>query len=110
MIEVTVLQYLRDVLQIPTFCEMQTDEIDSFLIVEKTGGYVENYINHATIVVQSYAKSLYDAIVLNDQVKEAMADIIYDTNIQSCKINSDYNFTDQEKKKYRYQAVFELVY
>ena len=30
--------------------------------------------------------------------------------IAACRLNSDYNFTDTAKKKYRYQAVFDLVY
>ena len=28
--------------------------------------------------------------------------------IASVKLNSDYNFTDEETKQYRYQAVFDI--
>ena len=30
--------------------------------------------------------------------------------VASCRLNSDYNFTDTTKKQYRYQAVFDIVY
>ena len=32
------------------------------------------------------------------------------TNISSVKLNTDYDFTDEETKEYRYQAVYDLVY
>ena len=33
-----------------------------------------------------------------------------ETNVFRCELNGDYNFTDTETKRYRYQAVFDLTY
>ena len=30
--------------------------------------------------------------------------------ITSCELNTDYDFTNTNKKKYRYQAVYDLVF
>lgn len=110
MIEIIVIRYLEKKLDVDVFFEEPLNKEDEYVTIEKTGGYIENYINHATIVVQSYAKSLYQAALLNEKVKKAMFDIVEIDDISSVKLNSDYNFTDQSKKKYRYQSVFEFIY
>jgi len=43
-------------------------------------------------------------------VKQAMCDIADESEVCKCSLNSDYNFTDTATKKYRYQAVFDLVH
>lgn len=39
-----------------------------------------------------------------------MEDLAKDIKIGSVRLNSDYNFTDIEMKRYRYQAVFDIYY
>ncbi len=110
MIEKTVLDYLKSALDVPVHMEKPKVEEMKYIFIEKTGSSSENHINSATIAVQSYANSLYEAAQLNEQVKNAMSDIIYHEDISKSALNSDYNFTDTTKKKYRYQAVFDLFY
>lgn len=110
MIEKTVLDYLNETLAVPVYMEMPQEPLERFVLLEKTGSSVENYICYATIAIQSYAESLYEAAVLNEEVKEAMNNIIVLDAISESKLNTDYNFTDTTKKKYRYQAVYDLVY
>ena len=50
------------------------------------------------------------AAQLNEEVKEVMMTITILPSISSCRLNADYNFTDTTKKRYRYQAVFDLVH
>ena len=78
--------------------------------ISKTVGSRLNFIDSATVAVQSYAPTLYEAAALNDIVKRAMFDIIALPSVSACRLNSDYNFTDTSTKKYRYQAVFDLTY
>ena len=110
MIEEIVIQYLNEHLDVSVFGEEQSDEIESYVVVDKTGGYEENYIAYGTIAVQSYASTKYNASKLNEQVKSAMRNIIELGSVSKVELNSDYNFTDTTKKKYRYQAVFNLTY
>lgn len=110
MIEKTVLDYLNDVLDVPAYTEKPEEEPEEYVLIEKTGSSSENHIYSATIVLQSYASSMYLAAVLNEKVKAAMNNIIVLDAVSEVKLNTDYNFTDQTKKRYRYQAVFDLFY
>lgn len=110
MIEMTVVEYLSTTLSVPAYMEMPEKAPERFVLVEKTGGFVENHIYSATLAIQSYAGSMYEAASLNEVVKKAMDNIIVLDAVSRSKLNTDYNFTDTTKKKYRYQAVYDLVY
>ena len=110
MVEKTIFDYLSGVLDVPVYMERPPEEPKSYVLIEKTGSSAGNYIESATLAVQSYAASMYDAAVLNERVKAAMEGSIERPDISRCDCNSDYNYTDTTKKKYRYQAVFDIVY
>lgn len=110
MLEETLIEYLADELNIPVYAEVPKDAPEKFLIVERTSGGHEDKVDTATIVVQSYAGSLYDAASLNEDVKGAMLYEMDLPSIPACHLNSDYNFTDTATKRYRYQAVFNITY
>lgn len=116
MIELVVLNYLKSVLDIPILME-KSDTEKEYILVEKTGGGSEDFIQSAIFIVQSYSTSLYKAAELNERVKLAMIGngidqfgITADTEVSRCELNSDYNYTDTTNKTYRYQAVFDLVF
>lgn len=109
MIETIILDYLNDVLDVPA-CMEKPQDIDEFVLIDKTGSGKENHINNAIITIQSYSTTLYKAASLNETLKSAMESIIDLDSISSCSLNSDYNYTDTTTKEYRYQAVFELVF
>lgn len=110
MIELTVLNYLAEQMSVPVYMEMPAEMPDSFVLVEKTGSGRDNRIDRATIAIQSYAPTLYEAAALNDTVKEAMDGMAYEENVFRAKLNSDYNYTDTSVKRYRYQAVYDMTY
>lgn len=111
MVELTVLNYLEEELTVP--CAMQepankTPGNDRFVVLEKTGSSKTNHIYTATFAIQSYAPTLYEAALLNEEVKAAMYDIISKDEITRVSLISDYAFTKESTKQPRYQAVFEL--
>lgn len=110
MIELIVKEYLENKLNVPVFFEEQTDPCDKYIVIDKTGSSEENFIYTATFALQSYANTKYESAVLNEDVKNAMKNIIELDSVSKSKLNSDYDFTDTTKKKYRYQAVYDLVY
>lgn len=110
MIEKIVLDYLKENIIVPCFMEVPEQPPSIMVIIEKTGSGVNNHVYEATIAIQSYSTSLYKAAELNELVKECMENIITIDKICSCELNSDYNYTDTEMKKYRYQAVFDIAY
>lgn len=108
MIEEILIAYLNDN-NIPAFTE-KPKELEEYVLIEKTGSRKTNHIKTATVAIQSYSNSLYNAALLNELLKDTMEDITEENNVSSCKLNSDYNFTDTTTKEYRYQAVFDIVY
>lgn len=110
MIEIIVKKYLDGHLSVSSFFEHETTMPKEFVIVEKTRGANKNYAKSATFAFQSYAGSLQKAAELNEKVKQVIHDMIELNEISGVHLNSDYNFTDTETKKYRYQAVFDINY
>lgn len=110
MIEKIVIDYLENELDVPVFMEIPSNPPKSFVLVEKTGSRVSNHIYSATFAIQSFDESLYKTACLNEVVKSAMDNIIELDSVCKSTLNSDYNFTDTSSKKYRYQAVYDLVH
>lgn len=110
MIEKTVCDYLNDVMGLPAFWEKPEDMPAEFLIVEKTGGRLSDWIKTATIAIQSYAGSMYRAAEINDAVIHAMDHLVEYDGVSRVQLNSDYNYTDTTTKQYRYQAVFDITH
>lgn len=113
MIEKIIYDYLNtlDYLLTPVYTEIPKSFPGPMYLIEKTGDSRTDRINTATIVIQSYANTLYDAMVLNDVIKAIMLDgLIALDEISGIKLNSDYNYTDTQTKRYRYQAVFLVTY
>lgn len=111
MIEEVIINYLTDKLGFPVYMEVpEKVKTVPFVIVEKTGSSMENHIKRATIVIQSYGATLYKAAQTNETVKNTMLDIVSLDEISKCSLNGDYNYTDTANKRYRYQAVFDLVH
>lgn len=110
MIEKIILDYLSAVMTVPVKMEAPENPPAEFCVIEKTGSDVSNHIKRATVAVQSYAASLYQAAELNEEVKAAMENLSALPEISKVSLNSDYNFTDTQTKKYRYQAVFDIYH
>ena len=110
MIETIVIGYLDGLDGIGAYAERPKDPPEEYLLIEKAGGGQENHIDRATMIVQSYADSLYRAATISHMVERAMENITELETVSKCELNSSYNYTDTESKKYRYQAVFNIVY
>ncbi len=114
IIEKEVLNYLTnkiDGIGENVFVTVPVDALDEYIVIERTGGDKTNYVCTATIAVQSYSKkSMLRAIEINEAVKSAMDLMPYYADVFSCRLNSDYNYTDTDTKYYRYQAVFNIAY
>lgn len=108
-IEKILFDYFKNQ-EIPVFAEEPTEEIAEYFVIEKTGSNTENRINKASIAIQSYSDSMLGASELNERLKRFMDRITERNDVSSCRLNSDYNFTDTRKKKYRYQAIYDIVY
>lgn len=107
-IEIFLREKLSKVLSVPVFTEHQRNDPDAFVLIDKTGSSKRDHLLSSTIAFQSYGKSQYEASELNEEVKRAVEGLIELDEISSCSLNSDYPFNDLERKKHRYQAVFDI--
>ena len=105
MIEKTILDYLSEHLAVPVYMEEPINKPASYVLIERTGSSESDLIETTTFALQSYGASLYDAAALNMEVKAQIKQAVELPSISAVYINSDYNFTDTETKRYRYQCV-----
>ena len=110
MIEEILRKYLEDALKIPVRLEEEEDLPEEYVLIEKTGSGRTNMICSATFAIQSYSGSLLGAMELNEKVKEAMSRAAELDEICRAELNSDYNFIDTSRKRYRYQAVYQITH
>jgi hypothetical protein len=108
MIEKTIYDFLKvENLSANPYVEVPSPQPKKFIVIEKTGSSRRNRLETSTIVVQSYADTLFGAAQLNEEVKQAMLDgLLTEDSVTSVSLNGDYNYTDTTTKSYRYQAVF----
>ena len=112
MIEETILAALETGTGVNAYMEIPEESETTFVVLQRTGGGQRGAERRtAVFAVQSYAPTLLEAATLNEQVLNIMQDLQYQNNeITTCQLNSNYNFSDPETKRRRYQAVFDLVY
>ena len=111
MIAKDLLYFLNNdtTLDTPAYMEVPTALTD-FILLDQTGTSQENHITTTTIAVQSYGATLWDAMTLNDSVKDAMKRFARLDNVTRVELETDYNFTNTETKQYRWQAVFNITH
>lgn len=111
MIETILLNYLKSAnLSAEIYAEQPKEKPKTFYLLEKTGGYEENHITESTFIIQSYAKSLYEAAELSKEIIAVMKNAITLDEIARVEIQGDYNYTDSATKQYRYQATFVVTH
>lgn len=110
MIELVILNHLKDGLDVPVFMEKPTNAPSEYVLFEKTGGGRNETMPSATFAFQSYSTSLFKAAVLNEAVKNEVDHLVLLDEIRGITLNTDYNFTDTTTKQYRYQAVYDIKY
>lgn len=110
MIEQIVRDYLKELVDVPVFIDVPANPGNSYIVLERTGGGMEEHIRNAMMAIQSYSDSKLGAATLHETVLSIMPALAEQDNISACSINSEYNFTDTSTKKYRYQAVFDIIY
>ena len=109
MIAKTLLNFLGEDLDIGVYLEQPPDETN-YILIDQTGSSQANHITTTTIALQSYGSSLYNAMVLNERVKDAMERFVELNEVTRVELNTDYNFTNTATKQYRWQAVYLITH
>ena len=112
MIEVTLYDFLKTkITDIPIYFEVPKVMPEQFYVLEKTGSNLDEHLWHSTFAVKSYSSSLYGAASLSEDVRDTiLEEFVLEDSVAKVSLNSEYNFTDTSEKKYRYQAVFDIIH
>lgn len=86
------------------------DKPDTFVVLERTGGSIENFLHHSMFVTDCYAKTLEQACILSEQVIAAMQRLPLKGRVTNVSVNSAYNDTDTETHEYRYGVLFDITH
>lgn len=110
MIDFIIKEFLEKNLEVKIFMVEPDLSLDKYVTFERVSNFKKDYLYTTTFAFQSWADTLYDAMILNEKVKEVLEKIDQEKEIMYSKFQNDYNFTDTETKKYRYQSIFEIKY
>lgn len=108
MIEIVLLNHLKEELEVPAFMEKPDNAPDEYVLFEKTGSGRSDTMPSATFAFQSYSTTKYKAALLNEKTKDAVDKLVFLDEIRGVRLNSDYEFPDITTKQYRYQAVYDI--
>lgn len=109
MIAKDLLDYLDEELSVGVYMEAP-EQLTNYILLDQTGTSQSNHITTTTIAIQSYAPTLYDAMLLNEEVKAAMVGFAELSQVAKVELQTDYNFTNTATKQYRWQAVFSIIH
>lgn len=115
MVENIIISYLNnhEDIAFPVYGDIPRNLRDGdfcYYLVEKTGSGNRNHIHTAQVVVQSYGTSKAQTAGMSENMIGVMLGITSLPAVSACHLNSDYDFTDTAKRRYRYQAVFDITY
>lgn len=109
MIEEAILNYISTKLNPIQVCmEEPESKPEKYVLISYQGTGEDNHIYTGMVTAKSYANSMYEASLLNEQVKEVLASLIKINEITSSKLNASYPFNESTTKRYRYQCVFNI--
>lgn len=107
-IEAVIKEYLSSKLAVLVSVTVPSNRPEKFVTIERTGGPLEYVVmDHATLAIQSWAKTPYEASELANEVDSTMQNLNL-PNITKVERNSIYNFPDTQKA--RYQGVYEVIF
>ena len=109
MIIKDLLDYLGTQLSVGVYAEAPS-QLTDYVLLDQTATSNENHITTTTIAVQSYGATLYNAMLLNEDVKAAMESFADQPQVARVKLETDYNFTNTATKQYRWQAVYHITH
>ena len=92
------------------YVETPRDRPARYYLIQQTGGGARGRLFTATVAVQSYAESRYEAGRMNDDLIGLMEGLAALPEIAGCHLNAAYPFPDPEEQRHRFQAVFDITY
>lgn len=115
MIEVTLLNYLKNALNVPVFMEMPSNPEQladtGFVLFEVSSWNRRDNLCHGIVSLQVYAKSKYEASVLNESVISVMDSARDNLNdLSQSALNTAGPSSDTSIKLPCYRATYDITF
>lgn len=110
-IEAFIIRHLNDELDgVSAHGLVPANRPDTFVVLERTGGSIENFLHHSMFVADCYAPTLEQACILSEKVITVMQQLSSKGRVTDVSVNSAYNDTDTETHEYRYGVLFDITH
>ena len=109
MMEKVILDYLTAKLDVPVYINRPAEPPEQYVLVMRTAGSGK-HIYVSTFALQSIAPTLYQAVCLDDMVREAMDMSTELPEISSVRLTNCYDYTNPATKQPRYQSIYEVIH
>lgn len=108
-IETKIIDYLKKK-GFQAYANVPSSRPASFVTVERTGGSHDSVvIDRPTVAIQAWADKRLSASELAYSVRDALSEMVSETNICKVSINSIYNFPDPVSGVSRYQMIIDFI-
>ena len=109
-IKKTIRNYLLEKIKnVPIEVEQPTNE-SKYIVFDVIDRNKTDHINAVTVEFYSYGKSKLEAASLDEELRTAMENIVELDSIFSSKLGGGDDDFDEDLKKYRYRAYFNIFY
>lgn len=110
-IETRVTRYLGTAIpDTPATAIVPSPRPERLITVERTGGGIENQLDHPTVAVQSWAPTFEEAEALATQVDAAMRDMPFgDDSVFGVEATTFQRWADPDSGSPRYQGLYTLT-
>ena len=108
MIEKTIIDYLISK-KWNVYAEKPDAPPKEYALIAKVGGSENDHLRRATVDIQVYSDSTYNASLLNEAMITDMHDFD-DASVSECNLIAEMIFNDLDNGIYSYQTTWELYY
>lgn len=109
MIETRVINYLTNKLGVSVTTEVPKSKSE-FVTIRKIDGGRVNYIDVATLSIESTSTSLFKAAELDKRVRDAMFEMVSEKDISGVNLGGNSSDNDTTSKRYAYESIFNIFY
>lgn len=108
-VERVVAAHIMEATGIQTVLEVPGKRPSEFISVERTGGSGDAFVKHASLAVQSWAKTRRRAAEIASLVEGCIPDLIVEDNVFSAVADGSYRWPDPDSGTPRYQTNVEVT-
>lgn len=111
MIEEILIGYLTPLLNVPVLTDVPEERPEEWVLIQRASQYTEDFVEHGTVILWSYAPTTYRAALLDRNVRKHLALLAERVDsVSKATIENSFNDTDTQTKEHRYRSEVGVVF